>query len=134
MSESLDLAVEPVSRRAGLVAKGELRVAPRQPVDQLANRLRPVGDGAKEPHLAAPSALRQRHRDRLLARVEGHVGRILLHGSSPLPEALIGITPSTLDAGMLRGAPLAPPHMGSQAWDGPIWAERGPVGVDVTAL
>src|SRR5260370_22394224 len=88
-------------------------MASRTRVAQLANRLRPVGHGAKEPPLATPSALRQCHRDRLLARVESHVGRILLHGSSPMPEALIGITRSTLDAGMLRDEPLAPPDMGS---------------------
>src|SRR5713226_9404164 len=106
MAERPDLAVEPVSRRAGLVAKGKPRMSPRQLVDQLANRLRPVGDGAEEPHLATPSALGQRHRNRLLARVKPNVGRILLHGSSPMPEALIGTARSTLDAGMQRNEPL----------------------------
>src|SRR6266446_10162514 len=114
MAEGPDLPVQPVPCRAGLVTKGQPRMASRQLVDQLANRLRSVGNGAEEPHLATPSALRQCHRDRLLARVESHVGRILLHGSSPMPEALIGITRSTLDAGMQRDEPLAPSDMGSQ--------------------
>ena len=116
MAEGPDLPVQPVPCRAGLVTKGQPRMASRQLVDQLANRLRSVGNGAEEPHLATPSALRQCHRDRLLARVESHVGRILLHGSSPMPEALIGIARSTLDAGMQRDEPLAPSRdMASQA-------------------
>src|SRR5205085_4914750 len=74
-----------------------------------------IGDGAEEPHLATPSAFRQRHRDRLLTRVESHVGRILFHGSSRMPEALTGIAGSTLDPGMQRdGSPRAQAGMWSR--------------------
>lgn len=83
-----------------LVAEGKSPVLLCQFVDQLANRLRSTGDGAKEAHFLAPAALRNRNSKPLFARIEGHVGRILLHGSSPMLEALTGIARSTLDAGM----------------------------------
>jgi hypothetical protein len=50
------------TRRAGLVAKGEPRMAPRQLVDQLANCFRPVGDSAAAGNLVEAVAEQLHHR------------------------------------------------------------------------
>jgi hypothetical protein len=63
----------------------------RQLLHQLAYRVRPTGNGAEEAHFLARATLCNRHRYRLLARIEGHVCRILFHGSSPMLEALTGV-------------------------------------------
>src|SRR6185312_11158043 len=95
----------PITRRSGLVAEGKPPMLLCQLLYQLAHRLRPAGDGAEEADFLVPAALRDGHGDRLLARVERHVGRILIHGSSPMPEALTGTTLSPLDPGMPRDEP-----------------------------
>jgi len=111
-----DLAVKPVAGGPGLVAEGQPMMLFCQLLHQLAHRLRPVGDGAEEAHLTASATPGDPYRERLFARIEGHVRRILVHGSSPMFEALTGAARSTLDTGMQRDEP--PPQttdMGSQA-------------------
>jgi hypothetical protein len=62
MAERPDLPIEPVARRTGFVTEREPLLAPCQFVDQLSDRLRPVGDGAEEPYLAALATLGERYR------------------------------------------------------------------------
>jgi hypothetical protein len=121
IAQGADLPVKTIARRASFVAEGKSPVLLCQFVDQLANRLRPTGNGAKEAHFLALAALRNRNSKPLFARIKSHVGRILLHGSSPMPEALTGIARPTLDAGMQQDEPpLLTTDMGSHHRRNPL--------------
>src|SRR4051812_40625489 len=78
----LYLPAEAVAARAGLVAHPEPAVPPREPFDQVPDGLGLVGD------LARASRLDHRDRDLGLVRIQADAHRpILVHGSSPMPEA-----------------------------------------------
>jgi hypothetical protein len=73
--------------RTGLVAEAQPPALARQRLDQLAHRLRAVGNLAEIARLPAVAALGHRNRDRLFVNVRTNVCGKLLHDPSHMHEA-----------------------------------------------
>src|SRR5690554_7166803 len=87
-------------------------------VSQFAHGVRLVGDLAIIADFAIPASIRQTYGDPGLADIQSNVNCcIILHGSSPMSEALTGL-PANPRSDILRdGPPASVKDMGSQGFE-----------------
>jgi hypothetical protein len=91
VTQSLNLAVQPVPRRTGFVADMQRRITLRQLADQLLDCRRRAVDLAKIPDLTVAPGIGDRHRMLLLRRVKSDKRfTISLHGPPSVHEARLG--------------------------------------------
>src|SRR5512144_3076477 len=91
MTQSLNLAVQPVPRWTSFVADMQRRITLRQLADQLLDRRRRAVDLAKLPDLTVAPDIGDRYRVLLLRRVKSDEGfAILLHGPPSVHETRLG--------------------------------------------
>ena len=89
MTERRDLSIKPIAARPRLITKRQRAVLLGQAVDHLCDRFRSAWDLADKARFFASPGLGDRHRNRLLMRINRHIGRRrLFHGSFPMHEAL----------------------------------------------
>src|SRR5262249_9734473 len=93
VAERLDLPVQPIAGRAGLVAEHKPRILAGKLPHKLLGRRRAVLDLAQKPDLAIPTGLRNRHRVAQLRRIESYENfAMIAHDSPSLLEALPGLS------------------------------------------
>jgi hypothetical protein len=93
VAKTLDLPVEPIARRPGLVAECQLLVLGGKLAHQLRRRRPAILDLTKKPNLASPADLRYRYRISQLGSIKGHESFVMIaHDSPSLFEALPGLS------------------------------------------
>src|SRR3954463_4692201 len=89
MPEGADLPLQPIAGRPGLVAEQQPAVLAGELGNQPSHRLWRMVDVAEKAYLALAPLFGQGDRDLHFGGVETDKdGAILLHGSSPMPEAM----------------------------------------------
>ena len=83
VTERLDLAIKPVSRRPSLEADVQPVVSVGQPLDRPLDRQRTVLDIAEKPDFAGPSAFRDRHGVLFLGDIKSHKHFAMLSHGPP---------------------------------------------------
>jgi hypothetical protein len=83
MAKGRELPLKAIAARAGLVAEHEPAVPAGQPLHQLHDRRRLVGNLAEVAYLAAAAALGNGHRDALFVRVKSDKCCSMGHGLPP---------------------------------------------------
>src|SRR5262249_23596917 len=92
VTEALDLPIESVAGRAGLVAKRQTLVLGGKLPHQLRRCSLRIVDLAEKPHLARPTAICNRHCITQLRGIETHKSfTMIAHDSPSLFEALPGL-------------------------------------------
>lgn len=92
-AKTVDLPVQSVAGRPGLVAERQPLILGGQLAHELRRCSRRVLDLPKEPNLATPAGIRNRNRIAQLRRIETHKSlAIITHDSLSLREALTGLS------------------------------------------
>ena len=105
VAEPLELPLQAVAARAGLVAEAQLPPIPSQPSRQLGDDLGPVREHPELPDLATPDALGDRHGDRRLVDVHADKRDAAHQARSPCRRLGAGQPGATLDGCMPRSGP-----------------------------
>jgi len=111
VTQSLDLAVQPVPGRTGFIANVQLCIARRKLAEHLCHRRRRAVDLTEISDLPVAPAIGDRHRMLVLRRVKANKSfAILLHGPPSVHEARLGPPeqPSLLYCTKGRAAALNP--------------------------
>jgi hypothetical protein len=91
VTKALDLPVQLITGRPRFVAEHQPRVLGAELAYQLRSRRRCILDLAEKPHLASPTAVRNRNRITQLRTIESHESfAMIAHDSPSLLEALPG--------------------------------------------